>query len=59
MDIITELRVEALLPLTRLTKGHANMLGSAEGLEAVHESDAEVDLGSLSVHITVRDVFAK
>lgn len=49
--VVAELRLEASRPLTPLTLDGANDLGSADGGEAVHECDAYVDFGGLSVGV--------
>ena len=51
--------VEARLPLTRLASVHANDLGGAEGVEAVHEGDADMDFGGLAVGVSGGDAFAE
>ena len=38
---------------------YTNNLGSAEGVKAVHEGDADVDLSGLTVGISCSDAFAK
>ena len=39
--------------------GHANDLGGAEGREAVHECDADVDFGGLAVRVPCGDALAE
>ncbi len=39
-------------PLSPAVSRHAFDLGSAEGVEAVHESDTDVDFGCLAVRIS-------
>ena len=46
--IVADLRPKARLPLSPLTSCHADELGGAEGVEAVHEGDADVDFGGLA-----------
>jgi len=36
---------------------HANDLGGAEGVEAVHEGDTDLDFGGLSVRVSCGDAF--
>jgi len=38
---------------------HADDLGGAEGVEAVHEGDADVDFGGLSVGVSCHDTLAE
>jgi len=47
------------VPLTLLTSCHADDLGGAEGREAVHEGDADVDFGSLAVGVSCGDALAE
>ena len=42
-----------------MTSGDANDLGGAEGIEAVHECDADVDFGGLAVRVAGGDAFAQ
>ena len=42
-----------------LTSGDADDLGGAKCVEAVHEGDADVNLGGLTVRIPRHDAFAK
>lgn len=44
---------------TPLRSGDANDLGGAEGVEAVHERDADVDFGGLAVGVAGGDAFAE
>ena len=52
MGIVAELGVKARFPFTPLTSCHALDLGGAECVEAVHECDADVDFGRLSVRVS-------
>ena len=47
------------MPLSPLTLCQANDLGGAEGGEAVHEGDADVDFGGLTVGVSRGDALAK
>lgn len=42
-----------------MTSGDANDLGGSEGVEAVHEGDADVDFGGLSVGVSCHDTLAE
>lgn len=59
MGVVAELPPEAWLPLTPLTSCHPNDLGGAEGVEAVHECDADVDFGGLAVGVAGSDASAE
>jgi hypothetical protein len=50
---------KARLPLSPLTLCHADDLGGAKGVEAVHECDADLDFGGLAVGVSCGDAFAK
>lgn len=50
---------EELQPLSRLASGQTNDLGSAEGREGVHESDAHVEFGRLAVWVFRGDAFSE
>ena len=46
-----------MAPLSPLASGHANDLGGAEGVEAVHKVDADLDFGGLAVWVSCCDAF--
>ena len=45
--------------LTPVMSCHADDLGNTECIEAVHEGDADVDLGGLAVRVSRHDAFAE
>ena len=47
---------EALLALTPLTSCHAVDLNGAESVEAVHEGDADMDFGDLTVWVSLIEI---
>ena len=55
--VVAELTAEASLPLTPLKSCYADDLGGIEGVEAVHEGDA--DFGSLAVRASRGDALAE
>lgn len=59
IGIVAKLSVEALLPLSPLSSGHAIDLGCAECVEAVHEGDADMDLARLPVWVSRGDALAE
>ena len=59
MGVVAELHPEARLPLSPVGSGDANDLGGAEGREAVHQGDADVDFGGLAVGISCADAFSE
>ncbi len=52
-------RFEDELPLSAADSSITHDLGGAEGRESVHESDADVDFGGLSVWVPRHDAFAE
>ena len=52
MGVVAEVRHLPHPPLSPLRSGHALDLGGAEGVEAVHEGNADVDFGGLAVRVT-------
>jgi hypothetical protein len=46
-------------PLSPPGSGHADDFGGAEGVEAVHECDAELDFGDLAVPVSCGDALAE
>lgn len=51
LGVVAEVRLETWDPCPSVVSGHALDLGGAEGVEAVHECDADVDLGGLAVGV--------
>jgi hypothetical protein len=51
--VVAELTPEACLPLSPLSSGDAHDPGGAEGREAVHECDADLDFSSLAVTVPI------
>ncbi|KPP97538.1 MAG: hypothetical protein HLUCCA12_18220 [Rhodobacteraceae bacterium HLUCCA12] len=47
------------MPLTPLMSCHTDDLGGAEGVEAVHEGNADVDFCGLSVGVSCHDALAE
>ena len=47
------------MPLTPLTSSHADDLGGAECVEAVHEGDTDVDFGGLAVGVACGDTLTE
>ena len=47
------------MPLFPLRSGHTDDLGGAEGGEAVHDGDADVDFGGLAVGVSRGDALPK
>gem|GEM_PF-1515539 len=47
------------MPLSHSGSGHADDIGCAEGVEAVHEGDADVDFGGLAVWFPCSDALAE
>ena len=47
------------MPLCPWGSGHADDLGGAEGVEAVHEGDTDVDFGGLAVWISCGDALTE
>ena len=59
MDVVAELKPEARRPLSPWGSGHANDLGGAEGREAVHLCDADLDFSGLPVWVPCADALAE
>lgn len=57
--VVAQHALDTCLPTIPLTSGHANDLGCAECVEAVHEGDADVDFGGLAVGVSCGDAFAE
>lgn len=49
--VVAEFRAGSEFPLSRTGLSYALNLGSAEGIEAVHQCDADVDFGGLTIGI--------
>ena len=52
-------RLRSDFPLPRLGLSHANDLGRAEGREAVHQCDADLDFGGLAIGVSCGDALPK
>ena len=49
--IVAEFRAGSEFPLSPLGLSYALNLGSAEGIEAVHQRDADLDFGGLTIRV--------
>ena len=59
LAVVAERWSEAGLPLSPSSSGHADDLGGAQDVEAVHEGDADVDFGGLAVGISCDDALSE
>lgn len=50
--VVVEVGTGPQFPLSPVMSAHALDLGGAEGVEAVHEGDADVDFGGLAVGVS-------
>ena len=51
IGVVAEFRAGSEFPLSRTGLSYALNLGSAEGIEAVHQCDADLDFGGLTIGI--------
>ncbi|WP_147277989.1 hypothetical protein [Paracoccus pantotrophus] len=52
LGVVAEVSVLAQFSLSALSSCHAFDLGGSEGIEAVHEGDADMDFGGLAVRVS-------